>query len=118
MDFKETFKKLVDRNDTNQTDLAKYVGFTPQTVSKWYNGKAEPNTETIKKIARYFNVSTDYLLGNDLNIDNQDEKQKEIDALEKLLKENSFMNKNDKLSNEQVKNIIDFIVTNKKYIKK
>ena len=49
MEFKEKFKKLVDRNETSQTDLSKIVGFTPQTVSKWYRGKTEPNTETIKK---------------------------------------------------------------------
>lgn len=118
MGFKEIFKKLMDRNETNQTELAKYVGYTPQTVSKWYIGKTEPDSKTLKKIANYFNVSIDYLLGNSENVDNIDEEQKEIDALNKLLIKNGYINENEDLTNKQVDTLIDFVNANKDFLKK
>lgn len=118
MGFKEIFKKLMDRNETNQTELAKYVGYTPQTVSKWYVGKTEPDSKTLKKIANYFNITTDYLLGNGENIDNIDEEQKEIDVLNKLLIKKGYINENEDLTKEEIELVMDFVTTNKKFLRK
>ncbi len=43
--------------------LGEAVGVSKQSVSKWENGLAYPDFETLKKLADFFNVSTDYLLG-------------------------------------------------------
>lgn len=117
MGFKELFKKLMDRNETNQTELAKYVGYTPQTVSKWYTGKTEPDSKTLKKIANYFNVSTDYLLGNNESVDTIDEEQKEIDMLCKLLIKNGFMKENEDLTNKELDKLMKFVSANKEFLK-
>ena len=39
------------------------LGVTDNTVSYFYNGRLKPNIEQIIEIAKFFNVSTDYLLG-------------------------------------------------------
>lgn len=48
---------------TTQEQLAAAVGVIRQTVSNYMNGQSDPDWETLAKIAQYFNVSTDYLVG-------------------------------------------------------
>ena len=44
-------------------ELARFLGITKQAVSNWFAGKAGPERDTIVKLADFFNVTTDYLLG-------------------------------------------------------
>jgi transcriptional regulator with XRE-family HTH domain len=48
-----------------QEQLAGIFGIKRENISRWENGVAEPSRENLLKIADYFNVSTDYLLGRD-----------------------------------------------------
>lgn len=48
---------------TTQEKLAEITGKTRQTVSQYVNGISEPGYDTLIKIADYFDVSIDYLLG-------------------------------------------------------
>lgn len=48
-----------------QVDLAKRLGVAKQTVSNWENENIQPSIEMLVKLAKLFNVSTDYLLGLD-----------------------------------------------------
>lgn len=56
-------KKLRSHKNITQRMLADSLGVTQQAVAKWENGKAEPDTETLKKLAKYFGISVDRLLG-------------------------------------------------------
>ena len=44
-------------------DLAVFLGISESAVSLYETGKSQPDHETLKKIADYFDVSIDYLLG-------------------------------------------------------
>lgn len=46
-----------------QVELAKRVGVSVNTVSSWETGSFEPNSSSIKQLAKLFDCSTDYLLG-------------------------------------------------------
>lgn len=61
--FKERLKELRKMNGITQKELATHLGFTHVAVVKWENGQREPDFSTVVKIAKFFNVSTDYLLG-------------------------------------------------------
>jgi transcriptional regulator with XRE-family HTH domain len=62
--FAERIKILRQQKDLSQQELAKIVGKTQQAVGLWEKeGGNEPDHETLNKLADYFNVSTDYLLG-------------------------------------------------------
>lgn len=54
------------RNEFNltQEELGKIVGQTKSNISKYETGALEPGNDTLIKIAKYFNVSLDYLMGN------------------------------------------------------
>ncbi len=55
--------ELRKENGLSQKDFGKIIGAAQNTVSQWENGSREPDNETITRIANFFNVSTDYLLG-------------------------------------------------------
>jgi transcriptional regulator with XRE-family HTH domain len=56
-------KELREIKKITQEELAKYLGVAPQTVYKYEKEINEPDLKTTSKIAEYFNVTTDYLLG-------------------------------------------------------
>ena len=49
-----------------QEQLADKLGVTKQSVSNWENGNIMPSVEMLEKIADFFNVSVDYLLGRNV----------------------------------------------------
>lgn len=61
--FGERLKELrLDRN-LKQKDIAKEMHVSTPTVTRWEGGVQEPDFLTLAKLARYFKVTTDYLLG-------------------------------------------------------
>ena len=61
-DFASILKSLMQENKTKTSDLAQYLGITKQAISNYTLGKTTPNFEILIKIAKYFRVSTDFLL--------------------------------------------------------
>lgn len=61
--FWERFYNLCLEKDTKPNPVAKKIGISSGIVTKWKNEDTLPNGETLLKIADYFNVSVDYLLG-------------------------------------------------------
>lgn len=47
----------------SQVQLAKRLGVAKQTVSNWENENIQPSIEMLVRLARLFNVTTDYMLG-------------------------------------------------------
>lgn len=65
MKFATILKQLrIDNNLTHET-LAKALGYSKSIISFWENDQKRPNSEALLKIADYFNVSTDFLLGRE-----------------------------------------------------
>ena len=62
-DFKNVFKRLRIASQLTQADMAQKLGIAKSTISMYENGNREPDFETLEKIADFFNVDTDYLLG-------------------------------------------------------
>lgn len=59
----ERLKYLRNEKGIGQNLLAKELGVSNASISYWETGKQEPSAEAIYKIAIYFGVSADYLLG-------------------------------------------------------
>ena len=56
-------KMLRESNNLTQIDLGKILGVGNVTLSQYEKGDRNPDYDTLLRIADYFNVSTDYLLG-------------------------------------------------------
>lgn len=67
MEFRDRLIRLRKELNLTQEELAQKIGYTRTAISAWEIGRNEPsNTDTIK-LAEYFGVSTDYLLGKSDN---------------------------------------------------
>jgi len=56
-------RKLRISKNMQQKELAAILNIKISTYCQYETGKRQPDYETLKRIANYFNVSTDYLLG-------------------------------------------------------
>ncbi len=63
----ERIKELRLSRNLNQVQLGEALWVTKQTISNWENDNIQPSVAMLVKIAKYFGVSTDYLLGLDNN---------------------------------------------------
>lgn len=55
----------------SQQQLADVIGTTQQSINKYENHSTEPDLDTLIKIADYFQVSVDFLIGHSMNFTNQ-----------------------------------------------
>lgn len=63
--LKEKLKKLREDKGLQPKDVAKFLGITRQGYCRYEDGKSDLSTSTLSKLADFYNVSTDYLLGRD-----------------------------------------------------
>ncbi|HEN0128854.1 TPA: helix-turn-helix domain-containing protein [Streptococcus agalactiae] len=73
--FPERLKKLRLEAGLTQKELANKLNITQQTYAQWESGRSKPRSKTLELFANFFNVSTDYLIGN------TDTKDEEIQIL-------------------------------------
>ncbi len=59
----ERIKELMYEKDISALSMSRDLGFSNAVFSQWNTGKHKPSAEALYKIADYFNVSVDYLLG-------------------------------------------------------
>ena len=56
-------KSLREDRDLNQTEVAKIIKTSQQQYSKMELGKADISGEKLILLAKYYNISVDYILG-------------------------------------------------------
>ncbi len=61
--FPRSLRDLLDTSGTTKKDLAAHLNKSGQAISYYCDGTSSPDWETIVEIAKFFSVSTDYLLG-------------------------------------------------------
>jgi transcriptional regulator with XRE-family HTH domain len=59
----ERIKAERNKKGLSQRELSDYFNVTQQAVGTWETGKASPDAITLSKLADFFGVTTDYLLG-------------------------------------------------------
>ncbi len=67
MDIAEKLKKLRAPTGLSQRELAKELNITKSAYSNYESGIRMPSYEILIKICKYFEVTSDYLLGLDEN---------------------------------------------------
>ena len=65
MELNKNIRRLRMARGINQVEFAQKIGVTKQCVSNWENDNILPSIEMLVKISRIFNVSTDFILGED-----------------------------------------------------
>ncbi len=70
-------KALRTQQRKTQQEMADLLGITRQGYAKYENNLGEPDNSTLAKLADYFEVSTDYLLGRTDNPANSQQEKDE-----------------------------------------
>ncbi len=62
MNFSDKLRCLIEERNLTQKYVANDLNIAPSTMGGYVQGSSEPDFETLKRLADYFDVSTDYLL--------------------------------------------------------
>lgn len=62
MSFGDNLRALIEERDMTQKELANQLTIAPSTMGSYVQNTREPDFDTLKLLAKYFDVSTDYLL--------------------------------------------------------
>lgn len=65
MEFSERLKELRSECGLSQKALGTHIGVSQKAIDYWENGVNEPKATYIVRLADFFDVSTDYLLGRE-----------------------------------------------------
>ena len=65
MEFKDKLRELRLTQNLSQMQLALKTGLSQSAIAKWELGKTEPTATAIITLAKFFNETTDYLLGQE-----------------------------------------------------
>ena len=81
-------KELREDRDLRQIDLARATGIDQRTISNYETGKSNPDSYALIKLADFFGVSVDYLLGR-TNIDlySSEDKRRAIENIQAALED-------------------------------
>ena len=63
LNFGEKLSELRKDKGLSVIELSKEIGFSKSVIYFWENGQREPTANAILVLSKFFNVSTDYLLG-------------------------------------------------------
>ena len=101
-------KQLRKEQKVTQIELAQMLNVKQTTISNWENEITEIDQQSLFKLADYFNVSVDYLLGRDADPERDEKPQIHIpDKYKDVLV--AFHGGADDLTQEDVDKVIEYI---------
>lgn len=62
MSFGDNLRTLIEEHNMTQKELAAHLNIAPSTIGSYVQNTREPDFSTLKSLAKYFDVSIDYLL--------------------------------------------------------
>ena len=62
-DFAQRLRELRKDNNISQKKLSSYLNFGYTAIANYESGRNQPSLDTVKKIAQFFGVTVDYLIG-------------------------------------------------------
>lgn len=123
MSFGKRIKRLREDKGVRQEDIGKMFNVSKSAVSQWENDIRTPDMDIIIKLADYFDVSTDYLLGrtddpspkqDDRQHINDDEALEYLDELHKRPEMKTLFQVGRKATKEDIETAITIIEALKK----
>ncbi|MBQ4054131.1 MAG: helix-turn-helix transcriptional regulator [Clostridia bacterium] len=111
MSIGSTIKRLRREQDITQEQLAEYLGITSRAVSQWECDRTAPDISQLPALCHIFNVSSDLLLGIDLENKNV-EISKYLDEANNLLNDGNFSERSELLREANKKFPRDYKIMN------
>lgn len=112
----EIFERLMNERGITPYRVSKETGVSQTTLSEWKKGTYTPKIEKLQKIADYFNVALDYIMGNEqknkstTNSDELNLKKSKLRSIARLEGESNISIEED----NQIADYIEFLLSKKK----
>lgn len=58
-------RQLREKKGISQKELGNFLNLSQRAISRYESGEAEPDLATVRKISQFFDVTIDFLLGED-----------------------------------------------------
>lgn len=89
----DNLKALRESKKITQSQLGEHIGAKKSAISLWESGKRQPDQETLVRLANFFGVTVDYLLGRNDPLPPEQEKAPADDPLtEQIMAKARLMN--------------------------
>nr|DAL87881.1 MAG TPA: repressor protein [Caudoviricetes sp.] len=76
LNYGQRLKSLRESKDLSQQELADRLKINRSTYARYELGQTQPDFDTLQKLADYFDVSTDYILGRTNDPSTKDDSEK------------------------------------------
>lgn len=77
----DRLREMRKKRGLTQREVAEPIGIAVSTLGMYESGKREPDVDTLKKLARFFNVTVDYLTGSEMEELSPEEQLRRLGAL-------------------------------------
>ena len=112
--FSKNLKYLRKENNISRNELASKLKINQSTISRWENDNMGATIDNAYDVSQFFNVSIADLIGKDLSTI---QKRSEVkNSFKKILIENGFLSKDENITEQEAKKLIDFALANKDYL--
>ena len=85
--FAERLRTLRKSKGLTQLELAKLLGVSTSTIGMYEQGRREPELSFVMKIASYFQVSSDFILGFDKNKEEEKTIENVLDEIKMCIRD-------------------------------
>ena len=107
---------LLEENNMSQTDLSKKIEISNVTICRYLTGDRTPRIDVITRIATFFNVSIDYLLGRSESKDITYSSDNFDFDVNMYIKKLFNLNNKTRISKRQIKAVEKLLLANKEFI--
>ena len=107
--FSKRLSLLLEKHDMTQKDLSVKIGVTEATISRYFSNTVNPRMDLVNKIAKLFDVSVDYLVGNDDMMNNDNEYKELYERVYNDPDLKIFFNKTKELTKDEMKWVLSII---------
>lgn len=98
--FSSRFSEAIGKLGIKQKELSEQVNIREQTLSRYKSGTRLPDTEELHRLAKFFGVTMDWLIGEDESTDESIWQKRALAAEAKLAKYKSITTKFSDLTQE------------------
>jgi len=108
--IQDRMKECREQKKLTQVDIAKRLNITRQAYNHYETGKRKPSADVITALAEFYDISTDYLLGNTDDPTPPDKKKPTPETvgpiLTKMLKEQGYLQDDQPLTDEEAAQLL------------
>ena len=86
--YKNRIRDLREDRDLRQTDVSKATGIDQKTLSNYETGKTSPDSYALIRLADFFDVSIDYLVGRtEIDIKSKEDLTSRLEGMKNMIDE-------------------------------